>query len=69
MPIPARSMKTTTCQSCGLNTVTHQLNDVLFLLSQCERCGSEQLKYEAEGRLERLNPVSVILDSLKRMKL
>ncbi len=63
MPIPAGSMKTR-CQSCGWSTVTRQRSDVLFLPSQCERCGSEQLIHE-EQTPDRFNPLSTILDKLK----
>ena len=65
MPIPAGAMKTS-CQSCGWSRLTQQRSDVLFLPSQCERCGSEQLTHEASGGLDRFNPLSVILDRLKQ---
>jgi predicted Zn-ribbon and HTH transcriptional regulator len=65
MPIPAGPMKTT-CEACGWSKVTQQNSDVLFIPSQCECCGSEQLKHAPAGTLDRFNPLSVILDMLKK---
>lgn len=65
MPIPAGPMKTT-CEACGWSTVTQQHSDVLFIPSQCERCGSEQLTHMAVGGLDRLNPLSVILKIIRK---
>jgi hypothetical protein len=65
MPIAAGPMKTT-CSACGWSKVTQQNSDVLFLPSQCERCGSEQLKHTPAGALDGFNPLSAILDMLKK---
>ncbi len=65
MPIPAGAMKTS-CQSCGWSTVTQQHSDVLFLPSQCERCGCEKLTHTAAGVLDKLNPVSIVQNMLKK---
>ncbi len=65
MPLPVMPMKVT-CQSCGWSKIIPKQGDVLFAPSHCERCGSEQLKLEAAGVLERLNPAAFILDRLRK---
>lgn len=65
MPVPVVPMKTT-CQSCGWSRIAPQQGDVLFLPKQCERCGSEQLTHAKAGVLDRLNPVSFIMDRLRK---
>jgi ribosomal protein L37E len=65
MPIPPAPTKTS-CQSCGWSTVTQHRSDAIFLPSQCERCGSEQLTHTEAGALEGLGLVSAILDIFRK---
>lgn len=65
MPIPVGPMKST-CVACGWSKVTQQNSDVLFIPSQCERCGTEQLTHTKAGVLDVLNPLSIILDMLRK---
>ena len=65
MPITVASMKTT-CQSCGWSKIIPQQGDVLFVIKQCESCGSELLIQTPSGGLDKLNPVSFIRDMLSK---
>ncbi len=65
MPVPSAPMKAT-CKSCGWSQVVPQQGDVIFTPKTCKRCGSEQLALEKAGVLDALNPISFILDILKK---
>ena len=65
MPMPVEPIKVT-CQSCGWSKIAPHQGDVVFIPTQCERCGSEQLTRESAGVLDSLNPVSIIRDMLKK---
>lgn len=65
MPMPVAPMKIT-CNSCGWSKIAQQQGDVVFVPSQCERCGSEQLTHTKTGALDILKSVDFILDKLAR---
>ena len=65
MPMSIVPMKVT-CQSCGWSRIAPHQGDVVFVNKQCECCGSEQLIQSKVEALDMLNPVTFILDILKK---
>lgn len=65
MPIPA-SPTHTRCPSCGWETVTRHRGDVIFLPSECEKCGGDCLEHTDATELPRVNPAAFIRDIFKR---
>lgn len=65
MYLPVAPMKTT-CQSCGWSKVIVRQGDVIFVPSQCERCGSDQLIRASAGVMDMLNPISLIQSMLRK---
>lgn len=64
MPIPTAPTHTR-CPSCGWETVTRHRSDVIFLPSECEKCGSDRLEHTDANALQRFDPVALLRDIFK----